>query len=199
MTLGSWRRATVVGAASAAAGKERTMNAADVATVSGPHAGLLDWLASHRIEHELHEHPLTYTARETARAEGVDPATFAKTLGIATDDGRHALVVVDATDQVDLVKARRVLDAGRVRLMTEAELTEWLPGCDVGTMPPVGELFGLPVYADFAVREDPVITFHAGSHRFAVLVDRGAWERAAHVTYGDLAIDVDTRPAWIRS
>ncbi len=76
MAPGSRRRATLVGAASAAAGKERTMNAADVATVSGPHAGLLDWLAGHRIEYELHEHPLTYTARETARAEGVDPAAF---------------------------------------------------------------------------------------------------------------------------
>lgn len=175
------------------------MNAAGVASVSGPHAGLLDWLATHRIEYELHEHPLTYTARETARAEGVDPATFAKTLGVVTDDGRHALVVVDATDQLDLVKARRVLDAGRVRLMTEPELSERLPGCEVGTMPPVGELFGMPVYADFAVREDSTITFHAGSHRFAVRVDRLAWERAAHVTYGDLAVDVDARPAWIRS
>lgn len=172
------------------------MNAADVASVSGPHAGLLDWLASHDVDYELHEHQLTYTARETARAERVDPAAFAKTLAVVTDDGRHALLVVDATDRLDLVKARRVLDAGRVRLLSEAELVERMPGCDVGTMPPVGELFGVPVYADFAVRADPLVTFHAGSHRFTVRVDRAAWERAAHVTYGDLAAPREAGPPW---
>ncbi len=166
---------------------------------SGPHPGLLDWLASHHVDYELHEHPLTYTARETARAEAVNPRSFAKTLGVITDDGRRALVVIDATDQLDLVKARHVLGAGRVHLLTEPELIDLCPGCDVGTMPPVGELFGLPLYADFAVREDQEITFHAGSHRFAVRVDRTSWDRAAHVQYGDLAEERIGEPAWARS
>ncbi len=166
---------------------------------SAPHAGLLDWLHTHHIDHELHEHPLAFTARETARAEGVDPRTFAKTLGVLTADGRRVLVVLDATDHLDLVKARRVLDAGHVRLLTEEELLEIAPGCAVGTMPPVGALFGMPVVADYAVREDPEISFHAGSHRFSVRVDRAAWERAAEVRYADLAEDIVREPAWVRS
>jgi Ala-tRNA(Pro) deacylase len=166
---------------------------------AGPHAGLLDWLAARRIEYELHEHPLSYTARETARAEGVDPATFAKVVCVRTQDGRDAMLVLDATDHVDMVKARKALDAGHVRLMSEEEMAALAPDCAVGALPAVGALFALPTYADYAVREDPEISFNAGSHHFSVRVDRATWERSAEVIYADLAEDVDRRPAWSRS
>ena len=166
---------------------------------TGPHAGLLDWLASHAVDYELREHPLTITARETARVEGIDPRRFAKTLGVATADGTRVLIVLDATDKLDLVRARKVLDSGMVRLLDEAQLMELAPDCEVGTIPPVGALFDVRVYADFAVREDPEITFHAGSHRFTVTVERPAWEKAAHVTYGDLVVETEHGPAWLNS
>ena len=165
--------------------------------IEGPHAGLLDWLAGRHVEYELHEHPETFTAEATARAEHVDPRRFAKVVGIATNDSRRVLLLVDAPDHVDLAKARRILGAGDVRLLTEAEMTALAPDCDPGTVPPVPELFGLPVYADFALRDAPVLSFHAGSHRYTVHVDRIAWERASGVAYADIARD-DGTPAWAR-
>jgi Ala-tRNA(Pro) deacylase len=163
------------------------------------HAGLLDWLGRNQVEFELHEHPLTFTARETARAEGVDPSTFAKVVGVITSDGRRALLVVEADDHVDLLKARQLLDTGHVRLLEEDELIELAPDCAVGTIPPVGDLFDVTVYADHAIRERPEISFHAGSHRHAVRVDRAAWERATNVLFGDLAVDREGIPAWALS
>jgi len=68
----------------------------------------------------------------------VSPTTFAKVIGVLTDDGRRALVVLDADGHLDLPKARGVLGATHVRLMTEAELAESCPGCDVGATPAVG-------------------------------------------------------------
>lgn len=165
----------------------------------GPHAGLLDWLASQGVEYEVHEHPLAFTARETAHAEGVDPATFAKVVAVLTDDDRRVLLVLDATDHLDLRKARRLLGANDVRLLKEEELEDLAPGCEVGAIPAVGQLLDVAMYADFAVREDERISFNAGSHRFAVRVERLPWERATGVTYADLAEDVDRRPTWSRS
>ncbi len=165
---------------------------------TGPHARLLDWLAGHGVEYELHEHPLTFTARETAEIEGVDPRRFAKTLALETAEGQRVLVVVDAVDHVDLEKAAHAVGTPKVRLLSEPEMLEFASDCEVGTMPPIGDLFDVRVVADFAVRDDPEITFHAGSHHFTVHVDRSGWERAARVTYADLA---DTRyrgPAWAR-
>ena len=74
--------------------------------VRAPEKALLEWLATHGVDYELTEHPLTFTARETARVEGIDPRRFAKTLGVETADGRRALVVVEATEKVDLGELR---------------------------------------------------------------------------------------------
>jgi Ala-tRNA(Pro) deacylase len=174
------------------------MSANEREATSGPHAGLLDWLATHGIEYELHEHPLTFTARETAEIEGVAPRRFAKVVAVEAVDGRRVPIVVDATDHVDLGKVAERLGVSRARLLTEGELVDFAPGCDVGTMPPIGELFAVDVLADIAVREDPEITFHAGSHHFTVHVDRTGWERATRVTYADLADSRDRQPAWAR-
>ncbi len=164
---------------------------------TGPHAGLLDWLAGRHVEHELHEHPETFTAEATARAEHLDPHLFAKAVGVVASDGRQVLLLVDADDHVDLVKARRALGVDDVRVMTESEFAALAPDCEAGTIPPIPELFGVPVCADFAIRDSAEIAFHAGSHRYSVHVDREAWERAAGITYADLA-QGDGRPAWAR-
>ena len=168
-------------------------------TTTGPHQQLMSWLAERGIEHERHEHAAAFTARETAHAEGVDPRTFAKVVGVRTDDDRNYLLILDATDQVDLVKAGAALFARRVRLLTEAELAALAPDCEPGTIPAVGVLFHVPMVADYAVREDRDISFNAGSHRWSVRVDRFAWERATAVRYADLAINRNDLPAWARS
>jgi Ala-tRNA(Pro) deacylase len=167
--------------------------------LQGPYRPLIDWLADQDIEYEIHQHDPAFTATATAAAEGVDPRTFAKVVAIASNDGRDALVVLDATDHLDLRKARQALDASEVRLLTEPQLTAMAPDCEVGAVPAVGALFGLTTYADYAVRDDPEISFNAGSHRYSARVDRARWERACNVIYADLAEDADAGPAWARS
>lgn len=157
-------------------------------TATGPYPALIAWLESHHIPYELHEHPKTYTAAETAHAEGTDPRTFAKVVGVRTSDGSNALVVVDASDQVDLGRLREAMGVSRVALLSEEELSDLLPDCDVGTLPPIPELVKVPVYVDEAVRADEKISFHAGSHRYTVRVDRTSWERAAEVHHGEFGV-----------
>ena len=168
------------------------------ATLQQPDPDLLHWLESRQVEYEIHPHDPRFTAKATAVAEGVDPHTFAKVVGLSTADGRIILAVVEATDRIDLLKARRVLDTGQVRLMTEAELADLAPNCEVGAIPAVGDLYGLPTYADFALRDLAEIGFNAGTHAVSVRVEERAWERACHVVFGDLAVDAG-EPAWARS
>ena len=164
-----------------------------------PYPPLLDWLASHDLEYEIREHDRAFTASATAAAEGVDPHTFAKVIGLLTEEGRSVLVILDATDQLDLYKARRAVGSNDVRLLSEAELTALAPGCEIGAIPAVGSILGLPMYADEAVRKDPEISFNAGSHRFSARVERAGWERACEVVYADLAVDRETKPAHARA
>jgi prolyl-tRNA editing enzyme YbaK/EbsC (Cys-tRNA(Pro) deacylase) len=157
-------------------------------TTAGPYPALIDWLQHHDVGYELREHPLAFTATEAAHADGVEPATFAKVVGVHTSDGRDAIALLDATDQVDLGELAGVMGVKWVALLGEAAFGALAPGCDVGTAPPIPDLVGVPVYVDEAVRADPKISFHAGSHRYAVRVAREAWERAAGVTYGRFGV-----------
>lgn len=157
-------------------------------TSAGPYPALMDWLHEHDVGYEVREHSLAFTATEAAHAEGVEPATFAKVVGVHTNDGRDALAVVDATDQVDLAKLAGVLGVAWVALLGEEAFGALAPDCDPGTAPPIPELVKVPVYVDEAVRADPKISFHAGSHRYSVRVDREAWEQAAGVTHAQFAV-----------
>jgi Ala-tRNA(Pro) deacylase len=160
---------------------------------------LLEWLGDHDVEYEVHEHAPAFTARGVAKAEGVDPHTFAKVVAVRATDGRRALIVLETTDQLDLRKAARTLGSDTVRLLTEAELAILAPTCELGAVPAVGSLFEVPMVADYAVRDDRDISFNAGSHRCSVRVERAGWERATGVVYADLAADHDDRPVWAQS
>ena len=165
----------------------------------GPMETLVRWLDVEGVDHEIHEHGRALTAVATARAEGVDPKTFEKVVWVRSADGGDALMVLDSEDHLDLKKARDVLKSGRVKLVSEDEIEELTPDCDPGAMPAVGSLFGLPTYADFAVRDAPEVSFNAGSHTVAVRVDRAAWEKALGVVYADLKVSTWREPPWSRS
>jgi Ala-tRNA(Pro) deacylase len=160
-----------------------------------PHAGLIDWLSSHGVGYELRAHPPTFTALQTADREGIDPVRFAKALVVEAADGNRAIVVVDALDRINLNKVARALHTDEARLLEERELAGFAPGVALGAIPAVGDLFGVRVYADYAIYEAPEITFPAGSHAYTVTVDRPAWGRAARVVFVDLMDDED-RPVW---
>lgn len=148
---------------------------------------LITWLDDHSVEYEVHEHPITFTATDTAHAEGVDARTFAKVVGIRSADGSELLAVLDAPDHVDLAELARFLGTPWVTLLTEHELTTLLPACEPGTVPPIPELVCVPVIADEAIHADDRISFHAGNHRTTVRVKRVDWERAAGIRYGVFA------------
>jgi Ala-tRNA(Pro) deacylase len=166
---------------------------------SGPMKSLMTWLDSAGVDYELHEHDRSLTALATARAEGVDPHTFEKVVWVRSAEDGDALMVLDASDHLDLSKARDVLRSGRVTLVPETEIAELAPDCDPGAMPAVGSLFGLPTYADLHVGDSAEVSFNAGSHTVAVRVDRAGWEKALGVVYADLAARTWRDPAWHRS
>ena len=163
-----------------------------------PDRRLLEWLKAHNVDYDLHHHAPTVTARQTARAEAVAARTMVKSVIVQAADGRKAILALEASDRVDLARAAHVLGTTEVHLVSEAELAEMAPDCDPGTWPPVDTIFGLPVLADSALRDEPEVTFNAGSHEFAVRLDQQAWARAANVRYVDVAERRSDEPAWAR-
>ena len=57
-----------------------------------------------------------------------------------------------------------MLEARDIRLATEAECANLFPDCQVGTMPPFGNLYVVEVYVDQLLTEDESIVFEAGTY-----------------------------------
>jgi Ala-tRNA(Pro) deacylase len=110
-----------------------------------------------------HSHPEAFTALEVAEVEHVPGKQMAKVV-MAIVDGQLTMLVLPAPAHVELDLMRAVFDTGQARLATEAEFAPHFPDCDVGAMPPFGNLYNVPVYVDRSLTDDEQITFQAGTH-----------------------------------
>ncbi len=77
------------------------------------------------------------------------------------------LAVLPASFHVNLNKLASIVGYD-VRLATESECYASFPDCEPGAVPPFGELYGLPVYMDEALADDPEIIFSVGTHSDAI-------------------------------
>lgn len=116
-----------------------------------------------KVSYEVYTHPLAYTAQEIAEKQHISGKEMAKVVMLEVDD---ALVigVIEASSKIHLNTTRASLGAAAVRLATEDEFTARFPECEIGAMPPFGNLFGLRVVVDPALEKDEYIYFNAGNH-----------------------------------
>jgi Ala-tRNA(Pro) deacylase len=131
------------------------------------HQRLQSYLDSHKIPYQVVNHSIAYTAREAADSLHIPANTFAKVVVIKTE-GRYLMAVLPSTWKVDLKRLEEVLECPYVRLATEDELAILFPDCEIGSMPPFGNLYGTPVYVDATLTQDEEIVFDAGSHVGAI-------------------------------
>jgi Ala-tRNA(Pro) deacylase len=116
-----------------------------------------------KISYEVYNHALAYTAQEIAAAQHVSGNELAKVVMIEADD-QLVMGVVRGNDKIDLHFVEESLGVRKARLATEDEFISRFPECEIGAMPPFGNLFGLKVYVDPALAKDEYIYFNAGNH-----------------------------------
>ena len=148
-----------------------------------PDAGLLDWLAGHGVDYELHEDPRSPAAAAAARAHGV---RLIRTVVVLTESEEPALIVVRDGDLLDLTKAARALRTPVARVASDDEVGAFASGRAPGAVPPIRDLIGVPVYADRSIANDRDIAFRSGNLEWAVRLDRTVWQKIADVIYADL-------------
>jgi len=137
-----------------------------------PLSKLREFLDSHQIKYLVISHSLAYTAQGVAALAHVSGKKLAKTV-IVKIDGVLAMVVVPASLHVDLELLKKLTGAQTVELASEREFKGAFPDCETGAMPPFGNLYDMPVYADESLAEYEEITFSAGTHRELV---RMSWK-----------------------
>jgi Ala-tRNA(Pro) deacylase len=116
-----------------------------------------------KISYEVYTHPLAYTAQEIAEKQNVSGKDLAKVVVLEVDD-KLVMGVIPGNLKVHTNTARASLGASTLRLATEEEFKSRFPECEVGAMPPFGNLFDLKVVVDPALEKDEFIYFNAGNH-----------------------------------
>jgi len=144
------------------------------------------FLDENHAEYTHTVHSIAYTAREVALVEHLPAREVAKTVVVHGDNGYHMLVL-PASKLVDFQEVRIALGLSHARMVPETELNRLFPDCELGAMPPVGNLYGIPVYLDSALAGEDVITFNAGTHRDVVHMRLAEYRRLVRPTIVSLA------------
>jgi Ala-tRNA(Pro) deacylase len=130
------------------------------------------------VHYDILAHSQTDRARAVAELLHLPEQSMAKVVIVKVQE-RFVTMVLPATTKIDFQRLREMFGTHRVRLATEKELAGLFPDCEVGAMPPLGTLYGLPVYVDRSLIRDEEILFEAGTHSEAIRMRY--WDFAALV------------------
>ena len=150
---------------------------------------LREFLDSQQVKYVTIKHSPAYTAQEIAASAHVRGKELAKTV-IVTLDGQMAMAVLPASRKVGFDLLGQAARAKNVQLASEQAFRDMFPGCEVGAMPPFGNLYGMDVYASKLLAEDEEIVFNAGSHTELIRLAYKDFERlvkpkVARIAYGE--------------
>jgi Ala-tRNA(Pro) deacylase len=131
--------------------------------IAMPGQKLRDFLNEHGVRYATISHSPAFTAQEIAASAHVPGKELAKTVMVELD-GKMAMAVLPASQRVNLEELKEVAGAAEVKLACEREFADLFPGCEIGAMPPFGNLYNMEVYVTPLLAEDEYIAFNAGSH-----------------------------------
>jgi Ala-tRNA(Pro) deacylase len=140
---------------------------------------LIVYLERSAIPHEIIKHPPAFTAHTVATSVHVPDHEIAKTLIMRADD-RFVMLVLPADHRLDDHSIRSVLGVRHASLAQEKDLGQIFPDCEIGAMPPFGNLYGLQVIVDASLADDAEIVFNACTHTHAIRMRTADYLRLVH-------------------
>jgi Ala-tRNA(Pro) deacylase len=128
-----------------------------------PSKKLKEFLDANKVKYISMQHSSAYTAQEIAASAHIPGKDLAKTV-IVKIDGKMAMAVLPASYKVSFESLKDALGVNEVRLAYEQEFMDKFPDCEVGAMPPFGNIYNMEVYVAEALTEEEDIAFNACTH-----------------------------------
>jgi len=127
------------------------------------------FLDSKKVVYQVLKHHERFTSQEIAEALHVPGRMLAKVV-IVKADGTLRMAVLPGDLRLDLKKFAKAVAGKDAVLATEAEFKDAFPDCELGAMPPFGNLYAMRVVVDKALAEDQQIVFEAGNHHEVIKI-----------------------------
>ncbi|MBN2485460.1 MAG: YbaK/EbsC family protein [Bacteroidales bacterium] len=128
-----------------------------------PSERIKEYLNSHRINYSVIPHSKAFTSQEIAASAHISGNEFAKTVMIKVD-GQLAMAVLPASYKINFRILSDIVGSKNVELASEEEFRFRFPDCEVGAMPPFGNLWNMNVYVSERLAYNNDIVFNAGLH-----------------------------------
>lgn len=141
-----------------------------------PVAKLKEYLDQNHVRYVVIIHSRAYTAQEVAASAHIPGKELAKTV-VVKIGGKMAMVVLPGSRQVDFKRLREAAGTDHAELASESEFRDLFPDCELGAMPPFGNLYGMDVYVAESLAQDEEIAFNAGTHTELVKLAYKDFER----------------------
>lgn len=138
-----------------------------------------DFLENNNIAYEYIKHPREFSATRTCQSAHVPGSEFAKTV-ILKIDGKLTMAVVTANQMVYPGFLKNFFPAERIELANESEFKNYFPDCEIGAMPPFGNLYGIDEFISMDLTKDEYIIFNAGSHTALIKMRYNDFQKLVH-------------------
>jgi Ala-tRNA(Pro) deacylase len=149
-------------------------------------AKIKKFLDDNHVKYLTITHSPAFTANDIAHAAHISGREMAKAV-MVNADGRLVMIVLPASKRLSFVEAANIIGGKNVRLAHEYEFAAQFPGCEVGAMPPFGNLYGVDVFADPSLGDYEEIVFNAGTHTELIRMRYDDFERLVHPKVAALA------------
>jgi Ala-tRNA(Pro) deacylase len=124
---------------------------------------IIGMLKEHKIEYEAVEHEPVFTNPAMAEALGTTEAETVKSLVLMTKEKKMVVLVLPGNKKVEWKKAAADIGTKKVSFAKPEQVLEKV-GCEVGCVPPFGQLTALPIYMDEELIKKDFVYFNPGVH-----------------------------------
>lgn len=151
-----------------------------------PSARLRSYLDENNIKYITIKHSPAFTAQEIAAVSHIPGKNLAKVVMLNVK-GKLVMAVLPASYKVNVDELKNQLGIDAVRLAHEKEFMNMFPDCEVGAMPPFGNLYGMDVYVAKSLTEDEYIYFNSCTHTELIQMQYKDFERLVQPKVLDFA------------
>jgi len=136
-----------------------------------------NFLAKKGIKYEMAVHRTVYTAFDKAATMRVKPAAIAKVLVVKIDRDL-AMVVIGGDKNLNIEKLQKLAKAKTVGFAKEKIIGETFKGIDPGAITPFSEIWGIKLFCDKKILEQPKMILSAGTYEASIKLAPGAFIKA---------------------
>jgi len=113
------------------------------------------------VPFEIIEHEPVHTSEDAARVRGNKPEEGVKALVFKTKENNFVLACVPGNSKINTKELAKILSTKSVYLASPEEVLEQT-GCEIGSVSPLGNLFGLKTFFASSILDNEKVEFNIG-------------------------------------